>query len=94
MRWKYKASLWIVGLSLIFSLLMLVSYYKYLKEQENSALVIVNNGLSINYMQGNKIKVNSKNPKTYTFSITNNSETSIRYFIYLDNLNTDRKSVV
>ena len=93
MRWKYKASLWIVGLSLIFSLLMLVSYYKYLKEQENSALVIVNNGLSINYMQGNKIKVNSKNPKTYTFSITNNSETSIRYFIYLDNLNTNKENI-
>lgn len=93
MRWKYKASLWIVGLSLFFSLLTLASYYKFLKEQENSALVIVNNGLSINYMQGNKVKVDNKTPKTYTFSITNNSQNSIRYFIYLDNLNASKENI-
>ncbi len=93
MRWKYKASLTIIGLSLIFCLLLLVSYYKYLKEQENTAIVIVDNGLSINYMQGNQVKIASNQSKTYTFSVTNNSESSIRYFIYLDNVNTTKENI-
>lgn len=93
MRWKYKASLTIIGLSLIFSLLLLVSYYKYMREQESTALVIVDNGLSINYMQGNKVRITSNQSKTYTFSVTNNSEASIRYFIYLDNLNTNKETL-
>lgn len=93
MRWKYKASLTIVGLGLIFSLLLLVSYYKYLQEQENTAIVIVDNGLSINYMQGNQVRLTSNQSKTYTFSITNNSENSMRYFIYLDNLNANKETI-
>ncbi len=92
MAWKYKISLTIVGLCLIFSILLLCSYKKYLQEQEETSLVIVDNGLSINYMQGSKIKVDKK-AKTYTFSITNNNEEMVRYYIYLDNLNTNKNNI-
>ena len=92
MAWKYKISLTIVGLCLIFSIMLFFSYQKYLQEQEESSLVIVDNGLSINYMQGSKIKVDKK-PKTYSFSITNNNEEMVRYYIYLDNLTTNKNNI-
>lgn len=85
MATKYKLGLTIIGIFLTLSLLVLISYTKYQKDIENKGpLVLVENGLSINFLNGNKIQLNNET-KTYTFSITNNSSEKMVYSIFLEN---------
>lgn len=81
---KYKISLRIIGILLTLSLLILISYIKYQKTVANGSLVIVENGLSINFLNGNTI--DSNNYKNYTFSVTNNKESELVYYIFLENI--------
>ena len=92
MAWKYKISLTIIGLCLIFSILMLFSYRKYVREMEETSLVLVDSGLSINYLKGNKIKVDNT-AENYSFSVSNNTEEVIRYYIYLDEILTNKQTI-
>lgn len=86
MRKKYRTGLKLVGFLLILSIFVLISYIKYLNDVENNnPVVIVEEGLSINYLKGNIININDTD-STYTFSVTNNSNLETSYYIYLDNL--------
>ncbi len=83
---KYKWSLFFLGLCLIFSIFLLFSYQKYRKYLEaTSPLVLVQDGLSINFTKGNTIE-NLEEKSTYTFSITNNDTKEISYTIFLENV--------
>ncbi len=90
---KYKISLYFIGICLIFSLFLLASFVKFKKEEkERSPLVIVNNGLSINFLQGKNIKI-ANNTKKYTFSITNNTEEKKFYHISLENIKCNQENI-
>ena len=91
---KYKIGLFLNGLCLILCFFVLASYLIYQKElEEKNPLVIVANGLSINFMQGKNIKINKENEK-YTFSITNDGEEASTYYIYLENINSNSFNVL
>lgn len=82
---KYKIGLWLIGICLFLSFFLFFSYKNYLKYLETtSPLVIVENGLSINFLDGNK--VDSNNKTEYTFSLTNNDNVEVTYSIYLENI--------
>lgn len=83
---KYKITLKIITLVLVILIFFIIgnTIYQKQKDKENS-LVIVDNNLSINYMQGNQITVDN-NTKTYHFSITNSKDTEVYYYINLENL--------
>ncbi len=86
MEKSYKTIFKIIGLFLIVIILMLILYAKYQKYMESrNPLIVVENNLSINYINGNKIKMDEQT-KTYSFSITNNDEEKTFYSIYLDNI--------
>ncbi len=88
---KYKMRLLLVGIGLFLSILVLFSYKKYQKVMEiTSPLVVVENGLSINYLEGKRIKL-SNEKKSITLSITNNSNEKKRYNIRLENLNLNQE---
>ncbi len=90
---KYKIGLFLNGLCLILCFCILVSFLKYKKEFETSTpLVIVDSGLSINYMQGKNIKV-TNHTKTYSFSVTNNTEETIFYHISLENIQSNQEEI-
>ena len=93
MRKIYKTSLSVIGIILIFLLIIAVDYAKYLKENDvNNPIVLVESGLSINYLNGNKIEVNSKEI-TYTISVTNNSNDTLHYYIRVNNIETNKKDI-
>lgn len=90
---RYRTGLKLVGFFLLLAFVLLLSYIKYQKEIENtSPLVLVKNGLSINYLNGNKIVLKGEN-KTYTFSITNNTEGELQYYVSLEDMKTNEKSL-
>ena len=83
---KYRTGLKFVGFLLLLTFVLLFSYVKYLKDIESTnPLVMVKSGLSINYLNGNKI-ILKEEKKTYTFSITNNSEGEVQYYVSLEDM--------
>lgn len=91
---KYKTGLILISICLFFTLIVSYSYIKYKNYIESTnPLVIVEDGLSINYMEGNKIHVNGEN-KTYTFSITNNTNNNLQYYITLENILSNQDTIV
>lgn len=83
---KYRTGLKLVGFFLLLTIILGFSYMKYQKEVESkNPLVMVKSGLSINYLNGNKIILKS-DIKTYTFSITNNSSEELQYYISFENV--------
>lgn len=91
---KYKMSLNLIGICLLFMLVILVSYMHYQnKIKKETPLVIVDNGLSINYRQGNLIDITNK-IQTYTFSITNNAIDTVYYYIHLENVPDNLNNIV
>ena len=92
MRRIYKISLNIIGIILIFLLMISASYMKYLKTVgSDSSLVLVEDGLSINYLNGNKIDTNGEE-ENYTISVTNNSENTLYYYIQVNNVVSDKEN--
>lgn len=83
---KYKIALFLIGICFIFSLFVFFSFRKYQKYVEaTNPLVVVQDGLSINFTEGNKIE-NIGEKSVYNFSITNNTNQEITYAIFLENL--------
>ena len=86
MRKKYKRILRCIGLLLMLTILLFISYVKFQKDRESSSpIVLVENGLSINYLNGNNLIVKD-NDKFYSFSVTNNSDVTLKYHIELINV--------
>lgn len=77
MRAKYKRGLTIIGFLLILTVGLGIAYLLYDKVMSNETEVVVIDELSINYMDGYKIKKVGE----YSFSITNNSSKDVHYEI-------------
>lgn len=92
MKRIYKISLDIIGIMLIILLMVAASYIQYKKNGAESAIVLVEDGLSINYLNGNKIQPN-KNAVTYMYSITNNSDTNLSYYIQFSNIKNYKNGI-
>ena len=75
---KHKSVIIIALLILLFGLSIFLIIRHAAKNNEPEVKVIVKNGLSINYLDGDVIETDS-NEKVYNFSITNN-ESSERYY--------------
>lgn len=90
---RYKISLTLISILIMFSFCILLSYKQYLQEIENTnPYVLVLEGLSINYLNGTKIEVDGEE-KDFTFSITNNSETEKSYYIHLENMEANQEII-
>lgn len=86
MKKKYITGLKITGFLLMISLILMCSYLKYLKDLEkNSPLVLVKNGLSINYLDGFLLKETNEET-VYKFSVTNNTLNDLNYTISLEEI--------
>lgn len=85
MRPKYKVSLIIILISLLCTVFIAFNYRNFLHFKENTmAMIKVKSGLSINYLNGNRVQTNED---TYEldFSITNTQSEPIYYYIKLLN---------
>lgn len=92
MRKIYKITLDIIGILFIFSLMITASYFKYKSNVEKSSIVLVEDGLSINYLDGNTIQVNG-HEASYDLSITNNTEDTLYYYIEVNNISSNKDDI-
>lgn len=72
-------------ISILLAAILLFIIIKVNKKSEEPSKIVVKNGLSINYLNGDVIETNNKQ-KTYTFSITNDSTFDKYYQINLKDL--------
>lgn len=94
MKNKYKILLGVICITLIFVLLIFTRYHIYKNNIiKNSAEVIIDNELSINYFDGRKIKFDSMK-KEIKFSVINTGEAESLFHIVLDNINVQSKNVI
>ena len=93
MKRKYTISLIIVFIIFLACLFVFFEYRNYKSNKSyNEALTLVTEELSINYIDGNKIKLNEESKKI-EFSITNHSNDTKYYFVKLkDIVNADNAS--
>lgn len=89
MRLKYKRSLMFLGILIILCAGIGVAYLFYDHILDDGIKVVVDNELSINYLNGNKIKANGE----YNFSVTNNGENDVYYNIQFNNIKSPDKKV-
>ena len=69
-----------------------LSYRSYRKNHSESAIIVKLNNLSINFLNGNVIKFDSKE-KEISFSVINDSTDDIYYSIKIDNIRKLGKDV-
>ena len=93
MKRKYIIALVIIFIIFLACLFVFSEYRKYkLNQTYGEALTLVTEELSINYINGNKIKVNNETEKI-EFSVTNHSSDTKYYYVKLTNvLNADEAS--
>ena len=90
MKANYKKILVFISILLFIFIIILFSYVKYRNYIESTnPVVYVKDGLSINYLNGNHIHIKEKD-STYIFSVTNNTNETIKYCISLDKGNIKR----
>ena len=90
---KYKLPLTVILIFLIVTLMLCVGYYIHKQNViNNSAEVIIDEELSINYLNERKINSNDKEIKI-NFSIINDSDDEIMYHINLEDISLEGKNV-
>lgn len=93
MKNKYKISLGVIFLGLIIVLLIFSGYHIYKNNiLKNSAEVIVDDELSINYFNGSQIEFESEE-KEIKFSVINDGDSESLFHIGLDNVRVDNGKV-
>lgn len=93
MEKKYKITL-IIIFTIILSITVIgTGYFLYKNNlKKNSAEVLIDENLSINYLNGRKFEFNDKE-KEINFSVINDSEEESMYHIILNNVNITGKNV-
>ena len=90
---KYKLPLTVILIFLIVTLMLCVGYYIHKQNViNNSAEVIIDEELSINYLNERKINSNDKEIKI-NFSIINDSDDEIMYHINLEDISLEGKNI-
>lgn len=84
MRNKYKTILYILAAFIVLVVVIGVGYLFYNKVVSPSTEVVVDDNLSINFIDGTKVSGNG----TYTFSITNNSSNDVYFNIYANKVSS------
>ena len=84
MRKRFKYPLYAVGFITAFFILIFVCYFFYDKFIDDKAVVIADEELSINFINGNNF--NQRHNKELKFTIINNSETDVYYYIRFSNI--------
>lgn len=82
MRVQYKRSLTFIAILIAICGIIGIAYLFYDKVLSNDTIVIVDNELSTNYMNGYKISTNGE----YKFSVTNNGDKDIYYNVLINNI--------
>ncbi len=92
---KYKFPLRFIGILLIFSLIILITYLIYLSDKDlMSPLVVVESDLSINYPDGNRFKINKiTNKNSVSFTIINTGNDTISYYISLEDMKSNEENI-
>lgn len=83
MKKKYKIIL--VSAALILFVLILLLVKNHANKSSNYSKIVVSDGLSINYLDGDKIVASPSKSNKYVFSITNDSSSEKYYKVDLDN---------
>ncbi|MBO4245292.1 MAG: hypothetical protein J5892_00975 [Bacilli bacterium] len=93
MKQKYQNLLCIIGIMLFAAILLEVRFqiYKHQGIENDESLVLVDENLSINYLDGNKIK--GTGTIKVNFSVTNVSDHNIDFFISLNNIMNDTEDL-
>jgi len=89
MRIGYKRSLTFLGVLIIICATLGIAYLFYDQVLADDTKVVVDNELSINYLNGNKIKANGE----YTFSVTNNGANDVYYNIMFTNISGNSEKI-
>ena len=76
----------IISLIILTLFLIALIIYKMNETKDTNPKIVVNNGFSINYLNGDEIFASNKE-KNYIFSITNDSELDKYYQIDIENIN-------
>lgn len=82
MRVRYKRSLTFIAFLIAICGIIGIAYLFYDKVLSNDTIVMVDNELSTNYMNGYKISANGE----YKFSVTNNGDKDIYYNVLINNI--------
>ena len=90
MRKRFKNPLYLISL-LIVLLIALGVFYVIYKNMKDEAVIKTTGPLSVNYFNGNKIRI-SKN-KTVEFSVINSSNEDAYYFIEFKNLKNIKDNI-
>ena len=87
-----KKKIIIIILSILLCAILSFTVYKiFFSKTKDGVYVSVKNGLSINFLDGNKLSLSSKE-KEYKFSITNDSQSEKYYQIRIDNFKKPSKA--
>lgn len=91
---KYKTILITIIVFLICDLIIAGGYkvYKYYDAKKNSAEVVIDEELSINYLDGRSLNFNDKE-KEITFSVINDSDNESMFHIILENIKLNSSKI-
>ena len=81
MRFKYKSTLFFIIILIVICVILGISYHFYEKVLSKKSIVVVDGNITINYLNGKKIKDNNDK---YEFSVTNNGDEDIYYYIMFE----------
>lgn len=91
MKKTYK--FFIVSITIILALLIFFLIKHHVKLIDETTKIVVNDGLSINYLDGVEISSSPTKNTVYKFSVTNNAEEEKYYKIELDDFKTNEKVI-
>lgn len=93
MRKRYTIALALIVCAILLCVSILFQYRAYLEDQSyGEAITMVTEELSINYLNGNKIKVDEKT-KEINFSVTNHSTETKYFYIRLLNISGNTENL-
>ncbi len=90
---SYKFALSLVCILILGCIALGVTYLFYDKEVSEETIVLVDGGLSINYLDGNVIKEKESSEYSMRFSVTNNSHNVASYSINLVDVKNDLENI-
>lgn len=79
-----------IAIFFLFALIITLTIKKHITKNETVSKIVVKNGLSINYLDGDSINAGVKEKK-YTFSITNDTDTEKYYQIDIEDFKPNSK---
>ena len=76
---KKSQKIILVSIALLLCLIIVLAIKKHNANNDDLSVIVVSDGLSINYLDGDEIYASNSKNNTFNFSITNNSD-SERYY--------------